>query len=471
MSGKKIRTRFPPSPTGYLHLGGARTALFCWLFARHHEGTFVFRIEDTDRERSTPEAIDVILRGMEWLGLDYDEGPFYQTQRFDRYQEVIQQLLDAGKAYRCYCSKKRLDDLREEMLTHKQKPRYDGHCRDLDRSDENEPYVIRFRNPLEGDVVFEDKVLGPITVSNTELDDLILARTDGTPTYNFTVVVDDWDMRITDVIRGMDHINNTPRQINILQALGADIPNYAHVPMILGSDGKKLSKRHGAVSVLQYREDGYLPEAMNNYLARLGWSHGDQEIFSMDELIQYFDLDHISHSPAAFNLEKLAWLNQHYMKTLDPIVVAKPLADQMRAHGISIENGPRLESVIELQAERTKTLSEMAERSRYFFEDTIHYDEKAAQKHLKSAILPGLIAVREKIQTLNDWNKEALHQIIIDVAESLDIKLGKLAQPIRVAMTGVTISPPMDITLEYIGRERVLARLNQAIDYIQTQGK
>ena len=467
MSEKKIRTRFPPSPTGYLHLGGARTALFCWLFARHHQGTFVFRIEDTDRERSTPEAIDVILRGMEWLGLDYDEGPFYQTQRFDRYHEVIQQLLASGKAYRCYCTKERLDQLREKQRTHKQKPRYDGYCRDLDRHDNSTPHVIRFRNPQEGEVVFEDKVLGKISVSNQELDDLIIARSDGMPTYNFTVVVDDWDMQITDVIRGMDHINNTPRQMNILKALNADIPNYAHVPMILGNDGKKLSKRHGAVSVLQYRDDGFLPAAMNNYLARLGWSHGDQEIFSGEELIQYFDLDQVSRSPAAFNLEKLVWLNQHYMKTLDPTMVAKPLADQMQMHGIDYETGPRLESLIELQAERTKTLNEMAERSRYFYEDTIKYDEKAARKHLKPAILPGLTAVREKIAVLNEWSKENLHQIIIDVSESLALKLGKLAQPIRVAMTGVTISPPMDITLEYIGRERVLARLDQAIQYIQ----
>lgn len=467
MPEKKIRTRFPPSPTGYLHLGGARTALFCWLFARHHQGTFVFRIEDTDRERSTPEAIDVILHGMEWLGLDYDEGPFYQTERFDRYHEVIQQLLNEGKGYRCYCSKERLDALREEQMTYKQKPRYDGHCRDLDRHDKNEPYVIRFRNPQEGDVVFNDKVRGSITVSNEELDDLIIARTDGSPTYNFTVVIDDWDMEITDVIRGEDHISNTPRQINILKALGADIPNYAHVPMILGSDGKKLSKRHGAVSVLQYRDDGYLPEAMNNYLARLGWSHGDQEVFSRDELIEYFDLDHISHSPAAFNFDKLTWLNQHYMKTLDPLTVVKPLEDQFHALDISYENGPSLEAIIELQAERTKTLEEMAERSRYFFEDAIAYDEKAARKHLKLAILPGLEAVHEEIAALKNWSKEGLHQIIIDVAESLDLKLGKLAQPLRVAMTGATISPPMDITLEYIGQERVLARLDRAIEFIR----
>lgn len=467
MTQKKIKTRFPPSPTGYLHVGGARTALFCWLFARHHQGSFVFRIEDTDRERSTDEAIDVILRSMEWLGLDYDEGPYYQTKRFDRYKEVIQQLLDEGKAYRCYCSKDRLDQLREEMITHKLKPRYDGHCRDLDRHDNDAPHVIRFRNPKEGEVTFADNILGSITVSNEELDDLIIARTDGTPTYNFTVVVDDWDMEITDVIRGVDHINNTPRQINIFKALNADIPNFAHVPMIVGGDGKKLSKRHGAVSVLQYRDEGYLPEAMINYLARLGWGHGDQEIFSREELVEYFSLDHVSHSPAAFNIEKLAWLNQHYMKTLDPAMVVKPLADQMQHLKIDYEKGPSLESIVELQAERTKTLNEMAERSRYFFEDDVEYDDKAARKHLKPEILPGLVAVREKVEALNDWDKEKLHQIIIDTAESLELKLGKLAQPIRVAMTGVTMSPPMDVTLEQIGQKRVLSRLDKAIGYIQ----
>jgi len=467
MTNKKIKTRFPPSPTGYLHVGGARTALFCWLFARHHQGSFVFRIEDTDRERSTAEAIDVILRSMEWLGLDYDEGPYYQTKRFDRYHEVLQQLLSEDKAYRCYCSKDRLAQLREEQITHKIKPRYDGHCRDLDRQDQDIPHVIRFRNPQQGKVCFEDKILGLITVNNNELDDLIITRTDGTPTYNFTVVVDDWDMRITDVIRGADHINNTPRQINIFKALNAEVPSFAHVPMIVGGDGKKLSKRHGAVSVLQYREEGYLPEAMINYLARLGWGHGDQEIFSREQLIKYFSLDHVNHAPAAFNIEKLAWLNQHYMKTLDPINVTKPLADQMHALGISYEKGPSLESVIEIQAERTKTLNEMAQRSRYFFEDNITYDEKAARKHLKPTILTGLAEVRKKMAALDDWHKEQLHQIILDVAESLELKLGKLAQPIRVAMTGVTMSPPMDITLEYIGKNRVLQRLDKAIEYIR----
>ena len=465
MTSSAIRTRFAPSPTGYLHVGGARTALFCWLYARHHQGTFILRIEDTDRERSTDEAIQAIIDGMEWLGLDYDEGPFYQTKRFDRYEEVIQQLLSEGKAYRCCCSKGRLEKLRTEQQANKQKPRYDGCCRDLDRPDD-EPHVIRFRNPQEGEVTFEDEIRGSITVSNSELDDLIIARTDGTPTYNFTVVVDDWDMKITHVVRGADHINNTPRQINIFNALGADIPTYAHVPMIHGSDGKKLSKRHGAVSVLQYREEGYLPEALVNYLVRLGWAHGDQEIFSLDEMIEFFGLNNISKSPAIFNMEKLDWLNQHYMKTMEPASIAKPFADQLRELGISYEDGPSLESVIEMQAERTKTLKEMAERSVYFYKDVDEYDEKAAKKHLKPETTLGLTEVRDRIAALKDWDKEALHHIIVDVAEALELKMGKLAQPIRVAMTGNTVSPPMDVTLLHIGRDRVLARLDRAIEFI-----
>ncbi len=469
MLKKEVRTRFPPSPTGSLHLGGARTALFSWLFARHHKGMFLLRIEDTDRERSTPEAIDVILRGMEWLGLDYDEGPYYQTQRLDRYHAVLQQLLKKDKAYRCYCSRDRLHQLRQEQQAHQQKPRYDGHCRNLDHQDTSCPHVIRFRNPQQGQVVFNDRIRGSVTVSNGELDDLILARSDGLPTYNFTVVVDDWDMQITDVIRGEDHINNTPRQINILKALNADIPNYAHVPMILGSDGKKLSKRHGAMSVLHYREQGYLPEAMNNYLARLGWSHKDQEIFSSQELIQYFDLNHVSHAPAAFNVEKLAWLNQHYMKTMDPQDLVPPLIDQMQSRGIDYKNGSSLPAIIHLQSERVKTLGEMVEQSRYFFEEVVQYDEKAARKYLKPAILSGLLAVQEKTVTLHDWSKEALHRMIVEVAKSLDLKLGQLAQPLRVAVTGTTISPSMDVTLECIGRARVLARLNRAIDWIKEQ--
>ncbi len=367
-----IRTRFAPSPTGYLHIGGARTALYCWLYARKTKGTFILRIEDTDLERSTPESVQAILDGMQWLNLDYDEGPFYQTKRFDRYKEVIEQMLAAGTAYRCYCSKERLEQLREEQMTNKEKPRYDGRCRHLTEAQDGS-YVVRFKNPETGIVEFDDLIRGKLSFANTELDDLIIARSDGTPTYNFTVVVDDWDMNITHVIRGDDHINNTPRQINILRALGATPPLYAHVPMILGTDGKRLSKRHGAVSVLQYREEGFLPEALLNYLVRLGWSHGDQEIFSIPELIEYFEISDINRAAAAFNNEKLLWLNQHYLKTSDPEHVAKELAWHMQKLNIDTNHGPALAEVVKAQAERCKTLHEMALRSRFLYEN-VTYD-------------------------------------------------------------------------------------------------
>lgn len=465
-----IRTRFAPSPTGYLHIGGARTALFCWLFARRYGGTFVLRIEDTDQERSTPESIQAIMDGMEWLGLDYDEGPFYQMQRMDRYREVIDQLLESGHAYRCYCSKERLDQMRAEQQANKQKPRYDGHCRDSHDHDASLPHVIRFKNPIDGDVVFDDLVRGVITISNRELDDLIIARTDGTPTYNLTVVVDDWDMQITHVIRGDDHINNTPRQINILKALGAELPLYAHVPMILGGDGKRLSKRHGAVSVMQYREDGYLPDALLNYLLRLGWSHGDQEVFSRDEMIELFNLDSVNRSPAAFNEDKLQWLNQHYMKIDDPSSLVKPFSYQLDLLGIDYKSGPNLEAVIAAQAERCKTLTEMAEKSRYFFEEFAEYDEKAATKNLKPAIKGALQEVLQAYSDLSDWEQEKVHQVIIDTAEKHDLKLGKLAQPLRVAATGGGVSPPLDVTLALIGREAVLKRLQRAVEFINLLG-
>jgi glutamyl-tRNA synthetase len=464
-----VRTRFAPSPTGYLHIGGARTALYCWLYARKTKGTFILRIEDTDLERSTQESVQAILDAMDWLNLQYDEGPFYQTRRFDRYREVLDQLLKEGKAYRCYCSKERLEKLREQQTANKEKPRYDGHCRDLTTPGEGS-YVIRFRNPLEGAVKFDDLVRGPVSFENSELDDLILARSDGTPTYNFTVVVDDWDMKITHVIRGDDHVNNTPRQINILRALGATPPLYAHVPMILGSDGKRLSKRHGAVSVMQYREDGFLPEALLNYLARLGWSHGDQEIFSIDELIEFFDIPDINRAPAAFNLEKLLWLNQHYIKTGNPELIAKELAWHMQQLGIDITQGPPLVDLIAAQAERAKTLREMAEKSRFFYTD-VQYDEDAVNQHLTAEATQALTAIRTALVNLPEWQKEAIHQVIVGVSETLGVKLGKIAQPVRVAVTGNTMSPPIDITLELLGRERTLARLEAALALSQTNGE
>lgn len=458
-----IRTRFAPSPTGYLHLGGARTALFSWLFARHHGGQCVLRIEDTDRERSTPESVQAILDGLAWLQLDYDEGPFYQTERFDRYREVIDQLLVSGHAYRCACSMERLTQLRETQQQNKQKPRYDGHCRERSVPDDV-PFVVRFKNPLEGDVVFDDQVCGTIRISNHELDDLIIARTDGTPTYNFTVVVDDADMKISHVIRGMDHLNNTPRQINLFNAMQCPVPIYAHVPMILGEDGKKLSKRHGAVSVMDYDVQGFLPDALLNYLLRLGWSHGDQEIFSREEMVRYFDLAQVNNSPAAFNRDKCLWLNQHYLKTDDPSTLVTAFTAQLARLGITTNTGPDPAAVIAVQAERSKTLVEMAEKSTYFYADFDAYDEKAAKKNLKPEMTAPLQQVRDQMAALSEWEATVLHQVIVTLAEQLDLKLGKLAQPVRVAVTGGTVSPPLDATLALIGRERVLARLDRAIE-------
>ncbi len=461
-----VRTRFAPSPTGFLHLGGARTALFCWLYARRFSGQFILRIEDTDLERSNSELVQAILDGMEWLELDWDEGPFYQMERIDRYREIIAQLLAEGNAYKCYCSKERLIDLREKQMAVKEKPRYDGLCRMQDPKDSDQPYVIRFKNPQEGSVTFDDQVHGTITFQNSELDDLIIARSDGTPTYNLTVVVDDMDMNITHVIRGADHINNTPRQINLLKALGAELPIYAHVPMILGPDGKKLSKRRNAVSIMQYHDFGYLPDALLNYLVRLGWSHGDQEIFSREEMIKCFDIKDVNKAPTIFDFDKLNWLNQHYMKTEDPEKVAPYLQHQMDLLGIDISSGPMLTEIVKVQAERCHTLKEMAEKSIYFYRDVTVYEEKA-QKHLKLEAAVILEAVKEGVANLTDWTAESIHQVVIAVAEKLELKLGKVAQLVRVAVTGGTVSPPIDVTLELLGRECVLERLQRAIAFCE----
>jgi glutamyl-tRNA synthetase len=460
----EIRTRFAPSPTGHLHIGGVRTALYAWLYARHCNGKFILRIEDTDLERSSEEATRVIIEGMNWLGLDHDEGPFFQSQRMARYNQVLEQLLNDNKAYRCYCSKERLDDLREKQLTNKEKPRYDGLCRTCPTR-ENQPFVIRFRNPDSGVVSFEDQVHGMISFQNHELDDLIIARSDGSPTYNFCVVVDDLDMKITHVIRGDDHINNTPRQINLLQALGAKLPVYAHVPMILGSDGKKLSKRHGASNVLEFLEAGFLPDAILNFLIRLGWAHGDQEIFSRAEMIELFDLKDINKAPSAMNQDKLLWLNQHYMKTDDPEKVAQHLMWHMQQQKIDITNGPKLSAIVKVLAERCHTLKELAEKSRYFYEPITGYDEKA-KKHLTKEIAPALKAVREQYEKLNDWQAVKIHEILTTTAEKLGLKLGQIAQPIRVAVTGGTVSPPLDMTLELIGKQRVLERLDHVLENV-----
>jgi glutamyl-tRNA synthetase len=458
-----VVTRFAPSPTGSLHVGGARTALYCWLYARKTQGTFILRIEDTDLERSTEESVQAIFESMQWLGLNYDQEPFYQTKRFDRYQDVIKQLLQEGKAYRCYCSKERLETMRTAQMENKEKPRYDGLCRD--RQDQsNASHVIRFKNPAEGSVEFDDLVRGKLTFSNDELDDLIIWRSDGSPTYNFTVVVDDWDMKITHVIRGDDHINNTPRQINILTALGATPPLYAHVPMILGTDGQRLSKRHGAVSVMQYREEGFLPAALLNYLVRLGWSHGDQEIFSMEEMIQLFEIDDIHRSPAAFNTEKLLWLNHHYIKHSDPEEIAKELAWHMDQLNIDIRQGPSLVELIKVQGDRAKTLREMAEKSRYFFSSDVEYNTEAVSKHMTADVKPALIEIKTSLAELPHWDKEAIHALIALITEKHSLKLGKVAQPLRIAVTGDTNSPSIDSTLYLLGRETTLQRLETALN-------
>ena len=463
-----IRTRFAPSPTGYLHVGGARTALFSWLYARKHGGTFILRIEDTDLERSTPESVDAILEGMAWLGLEYDEGPFYQTHRFDRYKGVMQQMLAAGQAYHCYCSKERLDSLRTAQMARKEKPRYDGQCRDGVEPPVGVAPVVRFKNPQDGVAVVEDLIRGRVVFQNTELDDLIIARSDGTPTYNFTVVVDDMDMGVSHVIRGDDHLNNTPRQINMLKALKATPPVYAHVPMILGSDGSRLSKRHGAVSVMQYRDDGFLPEALLNYLVRLGWSHGDQEIFTLDEMVALFEVGKVHSSAAAFNPEKLLWLNQHYIKTSDPQHVARHLSWHLGKLGIDpAAGGPALVDVVRAQRERAKTLVEMAQNSVFFYQDFDDYDPKAAAKHLQPAIEPAVADLRQRLTALIPWTPEAIHEAVHATAAAHGLDLGKLAQPLRVIISGRGVSPPIDVTLALVGRERVLNRLDRGLMYLR----
>ncbi len=464
-----VRTRFAPSPTGYLHVGGARTALFSWLYARKHGGTFILRIEDTDRERSTQDSVNAILEGMAWLGLDYDEGPFYQTQRFDRYKEVIQQLLDSDHAYHCYCSKDELDVMRADQKARGDKPRYDGRCRNRGgQPPKDVSSVVRFKNPSEGVVVVDDLVKGRIVFNNNELDDLIIARSDGTPTYNLTVVVDDLDMHISHVIRGDDHVNNTPRQINILNALGAELPQYAHLPMILGSDGGRLSKRHGAVSVMQYREDGFLPEAMLNHLVRLGWSHGDQEVFSLEEMIDLFDLPAVNNSAASFNGDKLAWFNQHYMQHSTLEHVAQHSSHHFSKFDVDTTVGPDFLKVVETQRGRNKNLAELAQRSVFFYKDFDDYDPKPAKKHLKLELAEPVAQFREKLDKLDSWTQEAIHGALVDVAEAAEIKLGKLAQPVRIAVSGGSVSPPIDVTLWLLGREKTLARIDTMLVYLQS---
>jgi glutamyl-tRNA synthetase len=460
-----VRTRFAPSPTGYLHIGGARTALFSWLYARKMGGTFILRIEDTDLERSTQASVDAILQSMDWLGLDYDEGPFYQTQCFDRYAEVIGQLLDSGHAYHCNCSKERLETMRAAQMANKQKPRYDGCCREknLPASDAT---VVRFKNPLDGDVVIDDLVKGRVVINNRELDDLVIARPDGVPTYNLTVVVDDWDMKITHVIRGDDHLNNTPRQINILRALGAELPVYAHVPMILGSDGKRLSKRHGAVSVMQYHDEGYLPDALMNYLVRLGWSHGDQEIFNRTEMIEFFDIADVNAAASTFNPEKLLWLNQQYIMKLPGAELAQALRSGLNAQGINVNDGPDPGAVAELMRERCTTLLALVEDSLYFYRDFASYDAKAAKKHMKAEAAEVLQHLLQGCEALDDWSAPAIHTLLEQTAQQLGVGMGKVGMPLRIALTGGGSSPSIDLTAAVLGKGRTLLRLKRALEYL-----
>jgi len=462
-----VRTRFAPSPTGVLHLGSVRTALFCWLYARHHGGDFVLRIEDTDRERSTPENVEAITDGMAWLGLDADEGPIFQTDRFDRYREVIDQWLSDGTAYRCYCTREELDELRAGQKDRGEKMRYDGRCRERTKPRDGTEPVVRFRNPMGGEVVVEDQVRGTVVFQNAELDDLIIARSDGTPTYNFCVVVDDVDMNITHVIRGDDHLNNTPRQINMFAALEAKPPSFAHLPMILGPDGAKLSKRHGAVDIREYRELGYLPEALLNYLVRLGWSHGDQEVFSIEEMIRYFDIADVNQSASSFNPEKLRWLNQQHIIAAPPEQIAAALPPYLEQAALDPQNGPDLADLAYGFRERAETLQQMVATSRYCYEDFDNIDDKAAKKNLRPVILEPLRVARQRLSELTEWSRSSIADTIDRVASEFDLNLGKLGQPVRVAVTGGPVSPPIDVTLWLVGQERTIRRLDFAIDMIE----
>ena len=458
-----VVTRFAPSPTGLLHVGGVRTALFSWLYARRLGGKFILRVEDTDRERSTDDAVRVILEGMKWLGLEHDLGPYYQTQRFDRYKEVIARMVADGTAYRCYCTKAELEKIREEQTSRKEKPRYPGIWRDRTDARPGVEPVIRFKNPLDGAVVVEDLVHGSVTFQNTELDDLIIARSDGTPTYNFCVVVDDMDMGVTHVIRGDDHLNNTPRQMNMLRALGCAPPVYAHVPMILGPDGAKLSKRHGAVSVLQYQEEGFLPDALLNYLVRLGWSNGDQEVFTREEMIAAFDIHDVNKAASAFNPEKLLWLNQQHMVRAAPSALVPHLQYQLDRLGLRSTDAAMLEGLIVAQRERSKTLKEMAQNSRFFFTDDIEMDPKAVAKNLTAEAAEPLRETFRRLAALTDWSAPVIHDALNGLATERGVGLGKIVQPVRVAISGGTVSPPIDATLALLGRERTLARIEAAI--------
>ncbi|MGE4545565.1 MAG: glutamate--tRNA ligase [Pedobacter sp.] len=459
----KLRVRFAPSPTGYLHIGGARTALFNYLLARKEQGTFVLRIEDTDVARSTQESVDAILQAMDWLGMACDEGPIYQSDRFDLYRAKIEQLVEEGKAYRCYCTAEELDKKRELALSQGRKPKYDGTCRQRQTMLEGQPYVIRFKAPQDGATTFDDRIKGSITFQNEELDDLIIQRTDGTPTYNFVVVVDDAEMQINLVLRGDDHINNTPRQIMLYEALGYPVPEFAHVPMILGADKSRLSKRHGATSVMAYRDMGYLPEALVNYLVRLGWSHGDQEIFSMEELITLFSLDNVGKSASVFNPDKLSWLNSHYIKTGDPARLAELLSWHLKQEGLDVSPGPALEAIVVALQDRAKTLVEMAQQALCFFGEEVQFDEQAAAKFITQDNRGIFETLLLALDSCLDWREEVLDEVFKGVLDATGLKFGKLAQPARVALTGSTNGPSICVIMEILGREKTLKRLQDVV--------
>jgi glutamyl-tRNA synthetase len=464
-----VKTRFAPSPTGALHLGGVRTALYCYLYARRHGGEYLLRIEDTDRERSTEAALNTILEGLEWLGLTSDAPLVFQSQRTERYQEVLNYLLDEGKAYHCYCTRDALQAMREQAMERGEKPRYDGRCRTRSAPDPDVDPVVRFKNPQSGEVIVEDLVRGDVRFDNAELDDLIIARSDGSPTYNFTVVVDDTDMGITHVIRGDDHLNNTPRQINMIRALDSLTPKYAHLPMIHGADGVKLSKRHGALSVLEYRQMGYLPEALLNYLVRLGWSHGDQEIFSLDELTELFDLSAVNRSPSVFNPEKLLWVSQQHILKAPGEQLVGLLAEQLREQGLDPTAGPDLNTVVDALRERGNTVAEIAERAHCYFQEFESYDDKSARKFLRAGAHKPLETLAAELAKLTEWTESTTQAVVEQVAAQLDIKMGAVAQPLRVALVGQAASPGIGTTLVLVGQDRTLARIKRALGFIDSR--
>jgi glutamyl-tRNA synthetase len=463
------RLRFAPSPTGYLHVGGARTALFNWLLARRVGGTFILRIEDTDVARSTQESVDAILEGMSWLGLDWDEGPFYQSDNFPLYRRYAEQLLAEGKAYRCYCTAEELEEKREKAMAAGLKPKYDGTCRDLAPQDDQRPHVIRFRAPQVGVTAFNDLIKGSISFSNEEMDDLIIVRTDGTPTYNFVVVVDDAAMKITTVIRGDDHINNTPRQILLYEALGFPVPRFAHVPMILGADKTRLSKRHGATSVIAYRDMGYLPEAMVNYLVRLGWSHGDDEIFTRDELVDLFSIENVGRSASVFNPDKLLWLNAHYIKTGDPERLAGILKDQLALLGVDTDTGPSLPAVVKTLQERARTMVEMAEGARFYFKTDQEYDEKGLAKLQEEGVPLLLEELTDLLLKVEPFSYQQLEGAVKGFCADRGLKLGEVGPVIRVALCGSTAAPGVHEVMEVLGKERTLERMRQAGEFLKRQ--